>query len=171
MKRLVFAMLMLSCILLTGCPLQTDTPIKGDVATSVPGWMKGRWVELKENVETQKVYEIKADPENASKLIITGLDPTGKPDNTNVHPAEVATVNTQLFLSVYDAGDDEDDAGYYHYAVGRSSTGDLQLVPMKEHLVSSGTSGSELAAYIAAHTNSDDYLEKKDIQRYRRKKK
>jgi hypothetical protein len=169
MKKLLYTMLVCSCLFMMGCPLQTDSPIKSDSAVSIPAWMPGRWTQLKDGAPAATSYLIRADPQGRGKLQVITIE-DGQPDNDNIRPAVLASVRGQLFISVYDKGDETSDAGYYHYAVSRSDDGDMQLVPLKEYIVASDASGEDVAAYIAVHTTKDDYLEQKDAELYRKQK-
>ena len=170
MKYLLFAVLIGCSFLLAGCPLQTGSPIKGE-EVSVPEWMLRRWLEIKADTPTGKVYLVEADASDKAKMRIIPIDAAGKPDMESVRPAFISRVNGQPFLSIYEAGDEATDEGYYHYALGRNTgNGDIQLVPLKEYLVDAETSGEKLAAFIAAQTKSDDYLDKGAIERFRKQK-
>ena len=166
MKKTLFTLLMSVCLFLMGCPLQTESPIKGDAA-SIPSWLPGQWTLIKDGKVGTTSYQVKADAASRSRISIVTVDEQGKADKENARRGELSLVKGQLFLSVFEKSDDVSDEGYYHYAIGRSSGGDLQLVPLKEHIVTSGTSGEELAAYIAKHADTE-YLDKTAIERYRR---
>ena len=170
MKKLLCLSLVCNCLFLMGCPLQTESPIKSEDAASIPFWMTGRWAQLKDGDLTTTSYQIKADPAGRAKLQIISIDDAGQPDKATTRVAVLSTIKGQLYLSVYEKGDEVSDAGYYHYAIGRSASGDLQIVPLKEHIVSFTAAGDQLAAYIAGHADSDDYLDVTGIERYRKHK-
>jgi hypothetical protein len=169
MKKLLYTMLACCCLFLMGCPLQTESPIKSDSAVSIPSWLPGHWTQIMDGAPGTTSYQLKADPAAPGRLQVLSIE-NGAPANEHVRTAELAMVRGKLFLSVYDKGDETTDAGYYHYALSKAGNGDLELAPLKEFIVTSDASGEDLAAYIRLHTSADDYLEQKDILRYRKQK-
>jgi len=169
MKYFIQALLVSYCLLLYGCPLQTDAPIMGDRTLEVPKWLPGKWAELKNTTLSKSLYQVKLVQEDSSRVTITGLDPQGNPDPDNVHEAVVATIRKQLFISIYDKGDDQNNsAGYYHYAMVYNKNGDLELIPVTELLLASTASSEELLDYFINHSSNPDYFDQANIETFRK---
>lgn len=169
MRKTLFTLLGCACLFLMGCPLMTNTPIKGAPANAP--WITGSWAGLDSNGKANSGwYKVEADPSTSGGLTITPMDEDGSRDHSQpVRKAEYCRINESIFLSVYDNGGDISESGYYHYAVERTASGDLSLIPLKEKLVALETSGKDLAAFISGHPKSG-YLDLANTELYRRRK-
>lgn len=170
MKLTLFALLLCACCFLMGCPLQTDYPIQGSDVKN-PSWLAGKWTKMKDGDPTTTSYKVTQAKSGFPKVEIVSLNEQGKADESaTARKAELALVDGFLYISVFEEGDDVDASGYYHYRIEHQGKNDLILItPLKEHIVSTSTTGKELAAFISSH-KEDEYLNKEDAEKYQKRK-
>lgn len=171
MRQLLLLCVLTCSVFFAGCPLQTDEPILSDLDTQMPEWLSGTWESIASVNEGQEIYRFEQIPTEPMSLKIIGLDSAGQVDKDNIRKAVISYVGRQLFISVYDKGDEDNEAGYYHYAIARNPNGEMFLVPVQEYLLPMNTTGAELASYIRNHAATSDYLNREETVSFRKKEK
>ncbi|MEO6834045.1 MAG: hypothetical protein ABI169_17690 [Chitinophagaceae bacterium] len=165
--------MLLLCVLafsvfFAGCPLQTDEPILSDPDTQIPEWISGTWVVISPAKESKEIYRFERIATEPMNVMVTGLDGAGHVDKDNIRKAVLSYVGRQLFISVYDKGDEDNEGGYYHYAVAQNPKGNIFLVPVQEDLMPMNTTGAELASYFRNHAATSDYLDRENIVEFKK---
>jgi hypothetical protein len=154
MKHSFLILLLGVMFLITGCPLQVEQPVDEGSYTGT-SWIEGKWVQQKSDGSTGKTYLIKRDkPGRLLAFTVSGGQPEAKG-----RPIVASTVGSRIFLSAYDEGDDVDDKGYYIFQLIKKNNSEFDLLPVKEHSVSSGASSKEVKDYLMQHQNDAIYEE------------
>jgi hypothetical protein len=170
MKRLLFTLISGCSLFLLACPLQTQSPITSGKAVAAPEGVFGTWAEVENDTVTSAQYIVAPNPEGPAKLLIYDVDTKGERMDETVREAVLSSVAGHHFASIYDKGGASDGPGYYHFAIGQSKTGDMQLVPLTEYIVEGDASGDDLAAYLTEHADEEHHLDREDIYRFRKVK-
>jgi hypothetical protein len=163
MKRLSLALLIGIMLVITGCPLQTTMPVdEGSYTAS--SWLEGKWIEQKADGTTSKTYLIKKGDKPGRILVYTITD--GKPESKPM-PVVLSNVAGKIFISAYTEADDVDEAGYYIYQMQKKSNAAFDLLPVKEHAISTSASSKEITTFLREHVDGDIY-EVKDLAHYKK---
>lgn len=170
MRQLLLLCVLACSLFFAGCPLQTYEPILSDPDTQIPEWLSGTWVEITPTKEGREIYRFEQTPEEPMHLVISGLDSAGRVDSDNISKGIISYVGRQLFISVYHKGDEDNEAGYYHYAIAQNPKGDMFLVPVQEDLLPMTTTGADLASYFRNHAATSDYLNRDETVTFRKGK-
>jgi hypothetical protein len=164
MKQLSMLMLLGIMLVITGCPLQTETPIDQGSYTST-GWLEGTWKEQKADGTTGKVSQIKKGSRAGNIDVYTVTD--GTPESKPM-PVVLSSVGGKIFISAYSEGDEVEESGYYIYQLQKKSAAAFDLVPVKEHIISSDASSKEMINFLSEHINDGAILEEKELAHYKK---
>ena len=157
------ALLIAIMLLITGCPLQTSVPVdEGSYTTT--GWLEGKWIELKADGSTAKTYLIKKGDKAGKIQVYTITD--GKPEAKPM-PVVLSNVAGKIFISAYTEADDMDEAGYYIYQMQKKSNAAFDLLPVKEHAISTSATSKEIMTFLRENVDGDIY-ETKDLVHYKK---
>lgn len=157
MKPLFIYSLLAAMLLLTGCPYSSDTPVDPG-SFSVPAWLTGKWQEVKSD-GNGTVYELKPDKGNSS--ILTATVPGEKEKKVYM-----SKVGSSVYMSVYEAGDDLSDEGYYIFRMTKKSNTEMELLPLKEH--ADVGSAASLKEFLRQHENDDAVFEKTELMQFKK---
>lgn len=157
MKQLFIYSLLAATILLTGCPYSSDTPVDQG-SFPVPAWLAGKWQEVKSG-GNGTVYELKPDKGNSS--ILTATVPGEKEKKIYM-----SKVGNRVYMSVYEAGDDLGDEGYYIFRMTKKSNTEMELLPLKEH--ADVSNAASLKEFLRQHEDDDTVFEKSELMLFKK---
>ncbi len=154
MKQISLMLLLGVMLVITGCPLNTEKPVDEGSYTAT-GWLTGKWIGQKANGTKGNTYIVeKGDkPGNIRVYAVTDGKRAAKP-----RPVVLSSIGNKIFISAYEEGDEVDDSGYYIMLMVKKGNNAFDLMPVKEHSISSGSTSKEIRDWLTANADGDIYV-------------
>ncbi len=78
----------------------------------------------------------------------------------------MSKVGSSVYMSVYEAGDDLGDEGYYIFRMTKKSNTEMELLLLKEH--ADVSSAASLKEFLRQHENDDAVFEKTELMQFKK---
>jgi len=163
MKQLSFLLLVSVMLVVTGCPLQTNSPVDEGSYTET-SWLEGKWDRQASRGSEGKSYVIKKHRKPGNILAYDVINGT---TDSKGRLIVLSNIGSTIFISAFEDSDDLTDKGYYIYKMIKKSSTEFDLLPVKENSIAKNVSGKDIRAYLNKNQDADIY-EKKDIEHYKK---
>ncbi len=148
---------------MSGCPLQTSSPIDEGSYTET-GWLEGKWERQPSDGSDGESYVIRKHRKPGNMLVYEVKE--GKTE-TKGRSVILSSIGAKIFLSVFEEGDELSDKGYYIYRMIKKSSTAFDLIPVKEHLIEPNTSSRGIRKYLDENQDAGIY-EITDTEHYKK---
>jgi len=162
MKKLLFLSFVLSLVLLWACPMITSNSIdKGSY--KFPRWLKGQW-KATTGKDSGHIYMIEGKQGVQGCATATGIsDVDGKPTGDAPYQLILSDVGGQLFLNIYNVGDDESPAGWMLYRLRKTNDSQFTLDGVEEDAIDQKASSEDIKKYLLANQSKDIYDKREEM--------
>jgi hypothetical protein len=154
MKQLLFIPLILSLVILTGCPYSARESLDdGDGSYTETGWLPGKWVCMS---GTDSLKEYKVSKLDKMKGWIMAGD----------KKIQLSRVGKSVYASVYDTGEDGKTPGYLIMKLVKVNNKEIILKGVTEAAMMPRNGRDKVRAYLLEHDDDERIFLKEDVVRY-----
>ena len=153
-KLLPFILLVGTCLLIGGCPYETDVPI--DIpSVKIDSNLFGTWVDKENENET---YTVTRHDDFSYHIVVTQVDD----NDTESYLAYVSMVNKTMFLNISKIEPIDTSPGFILYKMETKNDQEVILTEVTENIDEIFSSSQELKKYISKNMTNTYFYGKEE---------
>jgi Zn-finger nucleic acid-binding protein len=163
MKKLLrFTFLILSCVVVGGCPYETDVPIDAPSVIVDPNLL-GTWID---NGNVNEIYTVSRQDDYTYQIVATQEDEK----ETETYTAHASIVNKTTFLNIKKTRPEPMTNSYILYKIELRGDQEVILTEITENIDEKFSSSQELKKFISKNMNNSYFYGKDETHLIRPEK-